>query len=70
MPCETLKSEQYFYHRRFPENVECLKFLVKLSSDLGLREASQYAQELKKAERARVARDQRAESSRYVYNRS
>ena len=50
--------------------MECLKFLVKLSSDLGLREASQYAQELKKAERARAARDQRAESSRYVYNRS
>ena len=31
-------------HRRFPENVECLKFLVKLSSDMGLKEANSYAQ--------------------------
>jgi len=46
---ETYKS----IHRRFPENVECLKFLVKLSSDMGLKEASTYAQELKKAERAK-----------------
>jgi len=46
---ETYKS----IHRRFPENVECLKFLVKISSDMGLKEAATYAQELKKAERAK-----------------
>ena len=40
-------------HRRFPENVECLKFLVKLASDMGLREAQDYALELKKAERSK-----------------
>ena len=51
-------------HRRFPENVECLKFLVKLSSDMGLKEAQSYALELKKAERARQQRDERAASSR------
>ena len=56
---ETYKS----IHRRFPENVECLKFLVKLSSDMGLREAQEYAMELKKAEKAREIRDQRANSS-------
>ena len=40
-------------HRKFPENIECLKFLVKLSSDMGLREAGEYAMDLKKAERWR-----------------
>ena len=38
-------------HRKFPENIECLKFLVKLSSDMGLKEAGEYAMELKKAEK-------------------
>ena len=63
---ETYKS----IHRRFPENVECLKFLVKLSSDMGLKEASDYALELKKAERARDIADQRALSSRPGSRRS
>ncbi len=64
---ETYKSA----HRKFPENVECLKFLVKLSSDLGLKqEATAYAQELKKAERARSVREQRAASSRPGSRRS
>ena len=62
-------------HRRFPDNVECLKFLVrllsltrnhdytkiykifntqvKLCSDMGLKEAGEFALELKKAERAK-----------------
>ncbi len=35
-----------FFSRKFPENVECLKFLVKLSSDMGLKEAQTYAQVL------------------------
>jgi intraflagellar transport protein 88 len=63
---ETYKS----VHRRFPENVECLKFLVKLSSDMGLKEASDYALELKKAERSRDMADQRAMSSRPGSRRS
>ncbi len=44
--------------------MECLKFLVKISSDLGLKEATEYANELKKAERAREVRDNRVSSSR------
>ena len=51
-------------HRRFPENVECLKFLVKLCSDMGLKEAGEFALELKKAERAKDMAEQRAMSSR------
>ena len=53
-----------YIHRRFPENIECLKFLVKISNDLGLKEANEYALELKKAERAREVRDNRVSSSR------
>ena len=61
-------KKTFFYfqyiHRRFPENIECLKFLVKISNDLGLKEANEYALELKKAERAREVRDNRVSSSR------
>ncbi len=57
-------------HRKFPENIECLKFLVKICSDMGLKEAMEYAQELKKAERARDMREQRASSSRPGSRRS
>jgi intraflagellar transport protein 88 len=44
----------------------CLKtvFQVKLCSDMGLKEAAEYAMELKKAERAKEVREQRASSSR------
>ncbi|XP_023332128.1 intraflagellar transport protein 88 homolog [Eurytemora carolleeae] len=51
-------------HRRFPDNIECLRFLVKISSDMGLKEAGDYAVELKKAERAKGLQEQRAMSSR------
>ncbi len=30
--------------RRFPTNIEALKFLVKLCSDMGLKEAGEYSQ--------------------------
>ena len=57
-------------HRKFPENIECLKFLVKLSSDMGLKEAGEYAMSLKKAERSRDMAEQRAMSSRPGSRRS
>ena len=57
-------------HRKFPDNIECLKFLVKLSSDMGLKEAGEYAMELKKAERTREVAEQRAISSRPGSRRS
>jgi len=31
-------------HRKFPANIEALKFLVKLCSDMGLKEAAEYSQ--------------------------
>ncbi|XP_058800592.1 intraflagellar transport protein 88 homolog isoform X2 [Phymastichus coffea] len=41
-------------HQRFPDNIECLKFLVRISNDLGLnKDAQTYASELRKAEKAK-----------------
>ncbi|KAI4470503.1 intraflagellar transport protein 88 [Holotrichia oblita] len=50
-------------HRQFPENVECLRFLVRLCSDLGMRETQEYALELKKLEKSKEVRN-RVNSSR------
>jgi intraflagellar transport protein 88 len=45
-------------HQKFPENVECLKFLVRICTDLGLKDVQEYAQKLKKAEKARELKEQ------------
>ncbi|RTG89216.1 intraflagellar transport protein 88 [Schistosoma bovis] len=50
-------------HRRFPENIECLQFLVRLSSDMDLPEAQDYIAKLKRAEKLKQAREQRRLSS-------
>ncbi|XP_075551156.1 intraflagellar transport protein 88-like protein nompB [Dermacentor variabilis] len=50
-------------HRRFPDNVECLRFLVRLTNDLGLSESAEYAAKLKKAEKAKEMKEQRTSSS-------
>lgn len=50
-------------HRQFPENAECLRFLVRLCSDLGMREAQDYLMELKKLEKSKEVRE-RVNSSR------
>ncbi|XP_072754911.1 intraflagellar transport protein 88 homolog isoform X2 [Anoplolepis gracilipes] len=44
-------------HNKFPDNIECLKFLIRLCSDMGLKEAQMYAAELKKAEKAKELKD-------------
>ncbi|XP_033635889.1 intraflagellar transport protein 88 homolog isoform X1 [Asterias rubens] len=49
-------------HKKFPDNIECLKFLVRLCSDLGLKDAQEFATKLKKAEKAKELREQRANS--------
>lgn len=38
-------------HKQFPENVDCLKFLFRLASDLGLKEVNEYSLKLRKAEK-------------------
>ncbi|XP_071818911.1 intraflagellar transport protein 88 homolog isoform X2 [Apostichopus japonicus] len=58
---QALETYKYI-HKRFPDNIECLKFLVRLCSDLGLPDAQEYATKLKKAEKAKELREQRATS--------
>ncbi|XP_029935920.1 intraflagellar transport protein 88 homolog isoform X4 [Myripristis murdjan] len=51
-------------HRKFPENVECLRFLVRLCTDMGLKEVQEYATKLKKVEKMKEIREQRVKSGR------
>ncbi|XP_060732172.1 intraflagellar transport protein 88 homolog isoform X2 [Tachysurus vachellii] len=51
-------------HRKFPENAECLRFLVRLCTDMGLKEVQDYATKLKKVERMKEIREQRVKSGR------
>ncbi|XP_014211736.1 intraflagellar transport protein 88 homolog isoform X2 [Copidosoma floridanum] len=44
-------------HQHFPDNIECLKFLVKLCCDMGLKEAQGYTIELRKLEKAHENRE-------------
>lgn len=59
---KALETYQHI-HKKFPDNVECLKFLVRLCTDLGLKEAQEYANKLKKAEKAKELKEQRATSA-------
>ncbi|KAL4609141.1 hypothetical protein GN956_G24396 [Arapaima gigas] len=45
-------------HRKFPENIECLRFLVRLCTDMGLKEVQDYATKLKKVEKMKELREQ------------
>uniref|UniRef100_A0A8C7CQM7 Intraflagellar transport protein 88 homolog n=1 Tax=Oncorhynchus kisutch TaxID=8019 RepID=A0A8C7CQM7_ONCKI len=47
-------------HRKFPENVECLRFLVRLCTDMGMKEVQDYATKLKKVEKMKEIREQSA----------
>ncbi|KAG8000882.1 Intraflagellar transport protein 88-like protein [Nibea albiflora] len=51
-------------HRKFPENIECLRFLVRLCTDMGLKEVQEYATKLKKVEKMKEIREQRVKSGR------
>ncbi|KAJ3601457.1 hypothetical protein NHX12_032425 [Muraenolepis orangiensis] len=51
-------------HRRFPENIECLRFLVRLCTDMGMREVQEYATKMKKVEKMKEIREQRVRSGR------
>lgn len=51
-------------HRKFPENIECLRFLVRLCTDMGLKEVQEYATRLKKIEKQKEIREQRVKSGR------
>ncbi|XP_043360210.1 intraflagellar transport protein 88 homolog isoform X3 [Dermochelys coriacea] len=51
-------------HRKFPDNVECLRFLVRLCTDMGLKEVQEYVTKLKRVEKLKEIRDQRVKSGR------
>nr|XP_061799203.1 intraflagellar transport protein 88 homolog isoform X2 [Nerophis lumbriciformis] len=51
-------------HRKFPENVECLRFLVRLTQDMDLQDVTDYASKLKKVEKMKELREQRVKSAR------
>ncbi|XP_075054953.1 intraflagellar transport protein 88 homolog isoform X2 [Mixophyes fleayi] len=51
-------------HRRFPDNVECLHFLVRLCTDIGLKEVQEYETKLKKVEKMKELKEQRVRSGR------
>ena len=50
-------------HALFPDNIECLKFLVRIATDLGMKEVSQYTELLRKAEKARDQSEARQTSA-------
>ncbi|VDM53173.1 unnamed protein product [Angiostrongylus costaricensis] len=50
-------------HKKFPANIECLKFLVRITTDLGMPEAKDYIEKLGKAERVRQLKMQRESDS-------
>uniref|UniRef100_A0A8C5BUG5 Intraflagellar transport 88 homolog n=1 Tax=Gadus morhua TaxID=8049 RepID=A0A8C5BUG5_GADMO len=45
-------------HRKFPENIECLRFLVRLCTDMGMKEVQEYATKMKKVEKMKEIREQ------------
>ncbi|KAJ3194971.1 Intraflagellar transport protein 88 [Irineochytrium annulatum] len=40
-------------HEKFPDNTECLRFLVRICTDLGMKEVNEYVTKLARAEKAR-----------------
>ncbi|XP_030306665.1 intraflagellar transport protein 88 homolog isoform X1 [Calypte anna] len=51
-------------HKKFPENIECLRFLVRLCKDMGMTEVQEYQTKLKKVEKLKEIREQRIKSGR------
>lgn len=52
-------------HDEFPDNIECLKFLVRLCTDMGLAsDVQKFAEKLKRAEKSKEAKDKRETSAR------
>lgn len=50
-------------HTKFPDDIECLKFIVRISSGLQLRDSDEWREKLEKAEKAKELREAQAESA-------
>ncbi|CAF3940589.1 unnamed protein product, partial [Adineta steineri] len=60
----TAALEKYkWIHSHFPDNIDCIQFLVKISTDLGLPERETYEAELKKANEMKKIQEQRKTSA-------
>uniref|UniRef100_A0A1I7XXS8 Intraflagellar transport protein 88 homolog n=1 Tax=Steinernema glaseri TaxID=37863 RepID=A0A1I7XXS8_9BILA len=57
-------------HKKFPENIECIKFLVRICTDLGMPEAKEYAEKLSRTEKIQMLRQQRETDSSQGKRRS
>ncbi|RWS30890.1 intraflagellar transport protein 88-like isoform X1 [Leptotrombidium deliense] len=51
-------------HTKFPENLECLKFLVKISQELGLSESNDFLEKLRKLEKAKELKERKIQSGK------
>ena len=54
---QALQKNYRDIHQRFPDNIDCMRFLVRLSTDMG-KEAQEYSLYLQKVEKAREAKRQ------------
>ena len=54
-------------HRKFPDNIECVKFLVRICQDLALPEYNDFYDKLKKLEKARESRERKSQSGRSAH---
>ncbi|CAF3044332.1 unnamed protein product [Rotaria socialis] len=60
----TAALEKYkWIHQHFPDDVDCIQFLVKISTDLGLPERELYENELKKVNKMKEIQIQRKTSA-------
>ncbi|KAK0425986.1 hypothetical protein QR680_009488 [Steinernema hermaphroditum] len=57
-------------HKKFPENIECIKFLVRICTDLGMPEAKEYVEKLSRTEKIQMLRQQRETDSSQGKRRS
>ncbi|XP_050543365.1 intraflagellar transport protein 88 homolog [Daktulosphaira vitifoliae] len=55
--------------RKFPDNIECLKLLIRICTDLGLKEASEYSEMLRKTEKTKDIRE-RISTARTTYRKT
>ncbi|CAF0751378.1 unnamed protein product, partial [Didymodactylos carnosus] len=65
----TAALEKYkWIHSHFPDNTDCIQFLIKIAADLGLPEVEQYQNELKKVNKMKEVQLQRKTSAEKSQN--
>lgn len=44
-------------HKQFPDNEDCLRYLIRICTDLGLKQVTEYSSELKRIEKSKEVRE-------------